>query len=338
MKVVFICDHSLDPRLRNRVKWFKNIGYDIEIYVDSSRGGHFSDSIYEEKNINDLNRIDISSIDLFYISGAKIIIMKLLLFIKLKFTGSKVIYEIPDLPLRSHNFFVNKAIEIVFNKIIGFLFKNIVVTSDGFLKKLPINKNYYLCENIPQKQNANILLPKVKSDKLRIAFIGSLRYQKQMLMLIRYCIDSDYIAIFYGGPKEEIDKLKLLCNENSYNIDNNIIFKGEFKPSDLERIYSTVDFVYSVYDSLQPNVRMALPNKLYEAQLFRTPIIVSSNTYLSEIVNKEAIGFSVDSLLYDNFKHDMDKGLNRRFKVTQDHIIYKIKTAESDFKNWMKAC
>ena len=58
-------------------------------------------------------------------------------------------------------------------------------------------------------------------------------------------------------------------------------------------LYGKVDCVYSVYDADNPNVKIALPNKLYESIICELPIIVAKDTYLSELVQKWNVGVSV---------------------------------------------
>lgn len=68
---------------------------------------------------------------------------------------------------------------------------------------------------------------------------------------------------------------------------NNIFFHGAFKnPIDLPKIYSKIDFIVATYDTTTLNPQYAEPNKIYEAIFFRTPIIVSYNSYLANKVNK----------------------------------------------------
>ena len=55
-----------------------------------------------------------------------------------------------------------------------------------------------------------------------------------------------------------------------------------------------VDCVYAVYNADVKNVRIALPNKLYEAIFCDLPIIVAKNTYLSDLVNEWNVGVAVD--------------------------------------------
>ena len=52
--------------------------------------------------------------------------------------------------------------------------------------------------------------------------------------------------------------------------------------------------IYSVYDADMTNVRVALPNKLYEAIYCERPIIVAKGTYLAELVERWGVGVAVD--------------------------------------------
>ena len=52
--------------------------------------------------------------------------------------------------------------------------------------------------------------------------------------------------------------------------------------------------MYSVYDADMQNVRVALPNKLYEAVYCEIPLIVAKNTYLAQLVDEWGVGLAVD--------------------------------------------
>ncbi|WP_281223030.1 glycosyltransferase [Photobacterium sanguinicancri] len=338
MKAIILCDHSLDPRLRKRTKWLGESGYDVSIYTDSNRGKHFSNNEFFENDLSGLTVNDLKDIDLVYISGAKVILQKFILIFNLSKENINVVYEIPDLPLRSHFNFINKIILFLFSLVVQVLFSNVVVTSGAFIRFLPKNKNYFLCENLPPDNliNNQVGDSLAIDNKLKVGFVGALRYPHQMLLLIKYCVDNDYIALFFGGPKENEIKLRSLCNENSLIIESNVEFHGAYDQNELSEIYGKIDFVYSVYDAKQPNVRLALPNKLYEAQLFKTPIIVAKNTYLSECVSELEVGFSVDSTDYNKFSDDMNEGLKMSFLIDPSLVEGKIKSSKSDFSQWIE--
>ena len=101
--------------------------------------------------------------------------------------------------------------------------------------------------------------------------------------------------------KDNTKTVKLICyGDGPYkdfiieNCDENIIYKGSFKsPEDLEKIYGHIDINFIVYENTLLNVRLALPNKLYESVFWNVPIICSKNTYLSSVVKKWMVGSEV---------------------------------------------
>lgn len=58
------------------------------------------------------------------------------------------------------------------------------------------------------------------------------------------------------------------------------------------------------------NVKVALPNKLYESILCELPIIVAKGTYLSELVEKMGVGVSVSHKDKNELKNVLTKLAN----------------------------
>ena len=90
---------------------------------------------------------------------------------------------------------------------------------------------------------------------------------------------------------------------------------------DIDKIYSQVDLSFVMYDSEDLNVKLALPNKLYESMAFKTPLLVSKKTFLSEKVFEYRIGFSwseakMDKLIFylnsEKFKNSYNQ-LEKKF-------------------------
>ena len=72
---------------------------------------------------------------------------------------------------------------------------------------------------------------------------------------------------------------------------SNIRIYGEYNYEKDSKLYSMTDVVYSVYNTNNYNVRLALPNKLYESIVCGNPIIVTSDTYLENYVKNLELGF-----------------------------------------------
>lgn len=297
------------PRCIKRVCAFYESGYDVEVYGNTR--GKYDINVYPgeikvhnwgiaksgsnylnkfNKNyINIKNVIKNNSTDIIYYAFAFDI--SLILFILKK----KYIYEISDL------------VYGYFNKVLRFIFKTVdklliakslftVVTSEGFYKYLypkgttnvlihPNKVNLSLCNVRRKISNFNI-------NSLRFAYVGAFRYPNTVFrfaeIIGRYYPQHKFY--FYGNSALTPLVLEL---EKKYS---NISYFGKFQsPQDLESIYDNIDIVVACYDTTALNERVAEPNKLYEAICFCKPIIVSSNTFLSNKVNQMKVGFSIDA-------------------------------------------
>lgn len=174
-----------------------------------------------------------------------------------------------------------------------------IFTSDGFAK-------YYFGDNVPKniitvpnKVDSRLLnIPEIEKripdfNKLRFGFIGVVRfytiYNIAILLTKNFPMAEFH---FYGKIMESFpEKMEELSKCGR------VFFHGTFvNPDDLPNIYSNIDFVISTYDIRMVNSRYAEPNKIYESMFFRTPIIVSSNSFLADKVEKLGIGFSVNPL------------------------------------------
>ncbi|TCN76740.1 glycosyltransferase involved in cell wall biosynthesis [Vibrio crassostreae] len=335
MNLLFVCDHHLDPRLVKRKSWIEKKVSKCTVYVDKTRGGHFSNQGIEELDLKSLKISDIINNDKIYISGGRVIISHALYFALARLLKKDVVYEIPDLPLREKSEIKNRLIGFFFSSLVSILFKRVVITSEAFKRKLPKNIDYFECENLPNHPKF-IEKKETNNKKINISFVGVIRYIPQMKMLIKYASLRNIKVNFYGGPEGPISELKQYIN--SFRDDIDVNFYGRFIQSDLDDIYSVTDFVYSVYDVSQENVRLALPNKLYESTLYRTPIIVANNTYLGEVVDKEGSGFSVCSRKFSLFCEQMDSGLKNQYEFSTDILNEKIKNQENEFMTWFNNC
>ena len=335
-----ICDHHLDPRLRKRASWLKESFEGCDIVLDPSRGQHFQSK--SEKNCYEtLSQAKLSKLkkyDLIYISGAKIIIIFFIKFLILKYIYNvELVYEIPDLPLRSHYVITNRINSLLFYVTVKLLFKKVVITSRAFLRKLPSNLDYFECENFPPLNLLDSTERKLldsQNCKITISFVGVIRYLSQMELLIKFSSLHEYVKIrFYGGPYESVLELKAL--HQKYGEKGDVQFLGQFETCELSKIYTHTDFIYSVYDSKQENVRLALPNKLYESIVYNIPLIVSTNTFLYEKVLENKNGFGVDSQSYKNFESDIIKGIKKEYKFSDEKLKIKIMAQERLFLKWL---
>jgi len=304
---------SIVPRVDKRIKEFIEQGYDVEVF-----------SFGDEEKIVDINtpykvEILVNCPRLPYIKRLLKFTPKIADKVK-EYNRSEVIFYFFSLNVSIATLFLRKITyvyeesDMLFDRskqkslriILKYLNKRIisksrltVFTSEGF-------GEYYYGENVPKNiiyipnkvSSECITLPSIEKektniDRLRFGFVGYVRYYTlynfAKVLVTNF---SNYEFHFYGKnnfyTEEEVNSLICL---------GNIYFHGQFKnPNDLPLIFSKLDFVVATYDVRGINPRYAEPNKIYESIFFRTPIIVSSNSFLANKVEKYGIGLSVDPL------------------------------------------
>ena len=176
----------------------------------------------------------------------------------------------------------------------------LVNTSAAFIdffieKRYPgLKEKTLIIENrLPKSIVENSPRPSIEPSRypLRVGYVGLLRYENTFSPLLETIAkhkDRYSLHIYGDGPlRPSVEKCS---TENS-----NIHYYGPFKnPEDMMKIYNSIDLCFVVYDNKDLNVRLALPNKLYEAAYFHVPLLVASETALFGRVKDWNIGWSVE--------------------------------------------
>jgi glycosyltransferase involved in cell wall biosynthesis len=153
-----------------------------------------------------------------------------------------------------------------------FLKNKIIVVENKLLPNIEATINDY------RINNHVMTLP---SSKIKIGLIGSLMFKESLKKIRDFIIKNKNFELHIYG-----DGLYGMFNDIE-----NVFYHGRFKsPEDLSDIYSNIDINVILYDTTNNNVKLALPNKLYESIAFLKPIICSDNVALSEIVVRDGIG------------------------------------------------
>jgi len=341
MKILFVLPVTSQPRFSKRIKAYIDKGFKVK--VASFERVYFNKNTLPDgvqliklgkiEHGNYLKRLplvifsirkimpEIKSSDFVYFFTPEIFVISSLIF-----SNKKFIYEIGDIRIIK-----NKFLKILFEYFYGYCLKQsfkVVVTSEKF--KSYLSKYYKLNESkfsvVENKLEADFFdNPTFQFHKINqsyiIGIVGFFRYRNIIEFLNEFVkIKSDIKVHLYGdGP---------LLNEILTFVDQgNIIYFGQFKyPDDIPSIYNSIDLSFTMYDSDDLNVKLALPNKLYESIYFNVPILVSKNTFLSEKVDSGGIGFSWDQLDY--------YGLIQY--LTSKRFISDYNSLESNFLNFDK--
>lgn len=169
----------------------------------------------------------------------------------------------------------------------------IILTSeryyDAYFKHfVPQSKVLYL-PNIPNLSAFNAYRKKDPTHNFTVGFIGGVRYKKQMRHLIE-AAQQCRMHLLIAGFETEPAEIEPLCRAYDRGT-----WVGRFDYTrEAAALYGKCDVMYAVYDADMANVRVALPNKLYEAVYCEMPLIVAKGTYLQQLVESWGVGIAVD--------------------------------------------
>lgn len=204
------------------------------------------------------------------------------------------------------------------------------VSSKGFLKFLPKLHNYCVTHNVDYETIHKVQqLPILPSNKIRISFIGNVRYlELNQKLLDIFKNDSRYYLQYYGTGSE---KLKKYCDDNKIT---NVDFVGRFPFEKTAQYYQKTDVINNIYGNETMEVATALSNKLYYSMYLNKPILVSPNTYMSEIVTKYNLGYVVDfddEKIKDNLFAWYQKYINDSLNLKNEIIM----NVENEFNEYL---
>lgn len=316
--IIIISPYLSDPRIHGRVNAMVEMGYNVHVYA-TDRGvnsintfpenikvtfvGFVQNQKYIQRipivfKIGQVIKKDLTSVSnntIFYCFGLDSALAGLLA----KRKQDKFIYEISDFVFTSSDSGIFPAMACQLENYVIRKTDLLVLTSEGFKKELKyrnlsVSSEIVCLENkLPDTKLFKETRPKKKisKDKISVSFIGTVRHTNMMTKLIKEL--SRYpkqIEFNIFGSGHEVNQAKQLSE-----MYENVFYHGSFKyPENLHEMYAKTDFIFLVYDTTIPNVRLLTPHKLFEAIYFSAPPIVPANTFMAEIVNRLSIGFVID--------------------------------------------
>lgn len=257
----------------------------------------------------------------------------------LNYKDVKIVYEIADLPKYTFVKKAKKARERVakfFQYIERRATKNIraiILTSPYFWEvyysDFVDESKYLFLPNAPSKK-LFASYEKQKNEIFTIGFIGSVRYVKQLKMLIDAVGEMDKnIKVFIAGSgpgyqviAEYIKDKPWVEMHGPYNYEQEIV-----------SLYEKVDCVYSVYDTELENVKVALPNRLYEAIVCELPIIAAKGTALGKFIEEKEIGATVGANDKEGLKSILTKWVSDENLIQQYSFSCKLIKEDYYYEN-----
>jgi len=295
MTELFFWDRMLDERCENTVpgeavvKSYKqpgNAGLPLKRIFPTIK---FTVAAYREMKAVCPKVIHVTKTDLLFITH---------LYCLVRRTKPYVIYEVSDL----HDLMFNSSSRLdkrLLKWMLSFLEKlaskyvmKVVVTSPYF--GTHYYNRFYTEEKIlfiPNFQQLGVFnsFKRKTSGKYTIGFIGIVGYYKQLKMLVDIAEKLD-VHVFIAGYGLARKRLIEYVADRSH-----VTFYGEYDYfEEIADLYSRVDCIFSQYNTLSDNVRIALPNRLYEAAFCGLPLIVSKGTALAQEVEQNKLGIAVE--------------------------------------------
>lgn len=174
------------------------------------------------------------------------------------------------------------------------------------IKGAKIKKIDYIYNTPPEKVNPEqIPILNKKMDEKIIFYAGALNSERirSISMIIEAMSDIENIKLIVAGTGPGQN----LIEKIAANPENKVEYLGLISYDDVIRFTYHSDILFAFYDPINPNNRLASPNKLFEAMMCSKPIIVNDDTSMADIVRNERWGIVVP---YGDIK-EIKKAINQ---------------------------
>lgn len=148
-------------------------------------------------------------------------------------------------------------------------------------------KNMSIIMNCPNEITFESNIP-LNYKKFTVLYAGMISKTRGLEQLINAIKDENDINLIVAGTGEDESYFKPIFSKM-----NNVIFKGQISYEESLNLTFQVNVIFGFYDPTIPNNRLASPNKLFEAMMCSTPIIVNEETSMAEIVKQNNCGLIV---------------------------------------------
>lgn len=165
------------------------------------------------------------------------------------------------------------------------------ISSYGFMEFLEKNEKIVINHNMPLETVQGQAVSLAEKPIINIGYVGLVRYFDENVALISKMKNTFRYQLWYIGKMTENCNLEGFTKENEIT---NISYVGRFDNEQKMDLYKNIDIINSLYGNDNLEVTTLLPNRLYEAALLKKPILVSSKTFLAELVERYGLGIIVN--------------------------------------------
>ena len=357
-RVLFIISHQPNPRFIKQINYFLDNGFEVSvIYFYREYLADLNANIHDNVNMYLLDKIEngqyIKRIGIYLKSMFKLKkllkeiepetviltntdILLLLILNRIKEYTHNIVMEISDLPSYTFGSSISSKLQRYLDKIfLGKYISKMIYTSPKFYEfyyQHEFKGQYFILENKPL---ATMLPPRVEkreNKKIVIGIVGLLLYLKPYITLFEALKNRDDVEVHIYGKGTYQQEVESYANKYS-----NIKYFGVYNFfTDISTIYASLDIVYISYDTTlgDTNIKLALPNKLYEAIYFKVPIIATKDTYLAQRVEENNIGYVLECCnksdiekIIERYKSDKERFTSSFGKISANEYM-----AENDYK------
>lgn len=205
------------------------------------------------------------------------------------------------------------------------------ISSKGFLHYLSTNPKINIVHNISNQDAGVLSAGAIDINNIIVGFVGYVRYYDVNSQLIKQLKDYSNVRVqYYGTIYDDCDLKTYVLKNEITNVEFYDTYQNEQKPE----IYSKLTFINSIYSLQSKEVAFAIPNRLYDAALYKKPIIVATNTYLEKIVTTYKIGFSIDlskQNIYEEIRNYIKTYNAETFTQNCQKFLYEVFKDEQKF-------
>ena len=248
----------------------------------------------------------------------------------------KYIFDIRDYSMEENPLFGSVVTKLIDKSVFT------TISSKGYLHWLKPSSKIIPNHNITNYQENYEKHIRLRSnDKLNFTFVGNVRLDKQTeAVLLKLKNSNKYTSGFVGRILPTCNVVQL-CHDSDIR---NVYFEGPFTNKHKPEIYRNIDLINAIYANDHKNIRLAdstpLPNRVYDAAVFKCPIIASRGTYLAELIDEYYLGFSVngfDNDIESQFDSFVDSFDEKAFREGCGRFLRDIMDEEEIFLTRLKA-